>query len=77
MAFAQNREHLALADTQEIFTEDDSQSLYPAPTLTSMWAKLLYIPDTKISVGKFCLIARKQQTLVDLCFCCCFLRTTI
>lgn len=56
MAFTHNnQQRMDLPDTQEILTEDESQAYSPkdvSPAQFQVWAKLLFIPDRKISVGK-------------------------
>ena len=58
MAFVENIQDQSnaidlLPDTQEILTEDESQSMYAEPLCTaSTWAKLLYIPSKNFSLGK-------------------------
>lgn len=52
----QEKQNQALPETQEIlsqFTQDDSQSLYSETTVIQPpWAKLLYMIDQRITVGK-------------------------
>lgn len=58
MAFAQNQNYtsdiLDLPDTQEILTEDESQSMFSEPLcMPTIWAKLHYIPYKNFSLGKY------------------------
>lgn len=72
MAFAQNtycqnNANDFLPDTQEILTEDESQSMYIEPLRFSapVWAKLLFIPNQKFFIGK---LKRKKRNLCRFLF---------
>lgn len=53
MAYAES-DNKQLPDTQEISTEEESESIYAESIFTSAsWAKLIYIPNHKFSIGKY------------------------
>lgn len=56
MAFTEKTQKIPLPETQEILsqmTDDDSQSFSMEQEVTApIWAKLIYLPNPRIIVGK-------------------------
>lgn len=56
-----------LPDTQEFFSEDESQCYMDHSATAPIWAKLVYLPNPKITVGEF------LKSLLKYCLCCFFI----